>query len=197
MYSAAILSGGQSSRMGKNKAFEMINGRRIIDIVFDKLRPIFMEITIVTNEPDLYREFPAEVITDIYPGLGPVAGIQAALSHAEADAVFVTGCDMPFVSSPLIQHMLASSNGYDAVVPVVAGRLQPTAAVYRKSALKVFTDSLKNQKLKLTRLFEELNALELNEAVLSQFGSIEEMFFNINDAAALEKARVMMERGAL
>lgn len=197
MYSAAILSGGQSSRMGKNKAFELIGGRRIIDILFDKLRPIFKEITIVTNEPNLYLEFSADVITDIYPGLGPVAGIQAALSHTGADAVFVTGCDMPFVSGPLIQYMLASSNGYDAVVPVVAGRLQPTAAVYCKSALTVFTDSLKNQKLKLTRLFEELNAMELDESILGQFGSIDEMFFNINDAAALEKARVMMGRGAL
>lgn len=195
MPSAAILAGGRSSRMGSNKALERLNGVTVMQYILDRLRPQFQEILIVTNEPALFNRYPGRVITDIYPRKGPIAGIHAALSHISEKRLFLLSCDMPFVEAALIRHMLGLAADYDAVIPVVAGRIQPTAAVYQQSCLPLLTDCLENDKLKLTRIFGDLHTLYVEEAVLSAFGPVREMFFNINDPAALKKAREIA-RGA-
>ncbi|MGI6435234.1 MAG: molybdenum cofactor guanylyltransferase [Syntrophomonadaceae bacterium] len=195
MSSAAILAGGRSSRMGSNKALASLNGVTVLEYILGRLQPRFEEILIVTNEPALFEFYPARVITDIYPRKGPIAGIHAALSSISEKQLFLLSCDMPFIQVKLIFHMLEHSADYDAVVPVVAGRIQPTAAVYQKSCLPLLTDCLENDKLKLTRIFEDLHTLYIEEAVLSSFGPVKEMFFNINDPTALEKAREIARRG--
>lgn len=195
MPSLAILSGGNSSRMGINKALARLNGTTIIEYLLAQLTPHFHDITIVTNEPELFRCYPAQVITDIYARKGPIAGIHAALTRTSANSVFVLSCDMPFVNYRVMKFMLSQVAGYDAVVPVLAGRLQPTAAVYNQSCMPLLTNCLENSKLKLTRIFEDLNTLYLDEKALDSFGPLPEVFFNINDPIALEQAREIAGRG--
>lgn len=194
MPSAAILSGGRSSRMGINKALADFNGNTVLEYILARLQPHFQEVFIVTNEPELYRPFSVRVITDIYPRKGPIAGIHAALKAATAGSLFVLSCDMPFVNFSAAQFMLQKAHGYDAVVPVVGGRLQPTAAVYNPSCLEYLTDCLEHDKLKLTRIFEALNTLYVDERAFLPFGFPEQIFFNINDQEALQKAREMAGR---
>ncbi len=191
----AILSGGQSSRMGINKALASLNGAKVIEYILARLQPRFDELLIVTNEPKLFEKYPARVITDIYPRKGPIAGIHAALKTTSQAQLFVLSCDMPFINADVINYMLERAQGYDSVVPVLGGRLQPTAAVYNQSCLPLLIDCLEKDKLKLTRIFEDLNALYLDETVFSCFGQVSELFFNINDPAALEKAREIAGRG--
>ncbi len=190
----AVLSGGKSSRLGTNKALVDLNGITVLQYILNRLQPHFSETFIVTNEPELYADYPARVITDIYPGKGPIAGIHAALTASSAEPLFVISCDMPFITFELAEHMLEQAPGFDAVVPVLKGRLQPTAAVYNPSCLEFLIDCLENDLLKLTRIFQDLNTRYLDENALSQFGTAQELFFNINDAAALQKAREMVRR---
>jgi molybdopterin-guanine dinucleotide biosynthesis protein A len=66
-----ILAGGKNSRMGVNKAFLEIEGKRLIDNILDVYQTIFAEIIIVTNDPLPYTDFPdTVVVTDIYKGKG-------------------------------------------------------------------------------------------------------------------------------
>jgi len=195
MPGVAILSGGKSSRMGINKALASLNGIKVIEYILARLQPHFDELLIVTNEPELYEEYPARVITDIFPCKGPIAGIHAALKNTSRAQIFVLSCDMPFVNADMINYMMERAADYDSVVPVIGGRLQPTAAVYNQSCLPLLTDCLENDKLKLTRIFDDLNALYLDETDLSCFGLAAEVFFNINDLAALDKAREIAGRG--
>lgn len=194
MPAAAILSGGRSSRMGMNKALADLNGITVIEYILTRLQVHFQEIIIVTNEPELYRSYHARVITDIYPRKGPIAGIHAALKAATSGSLFVLSCDMPFVSFAAAEFMLQRAHGYDSVVPVLGGHLQPTAAVYNASCLKYLTDCLENDKLKLTRIFEDLNTLYVDEGEFLPFGLPEHIFFNINDQEALQRAREMAGR---
>lgn len=197
MPSAAILAGGRSSRMGCNKAFVSLNGLTVLEYILNRLQPHFGEILIVTNEPALFESYPARVISDIYPRKGPIAGIHAALGNILGKQLFLIGCDMPFIKVELIRYMLNNADGYDAVVPVVEGKIQPTSAVYQKSCLPLLTDCLETDRLKLTRIFEDLNTLYIENTVLSSFGAVKEMFFNVNDPIALEKAREIARRGLL
>lgn len=192
--SGIILAGGKSSRMKFNKAFADIGGKSSLQIILDKYRTIFDETIIISNEPHLYEGLADLIVPDVFVRMGPVAGIQSGLYHASYDLVFVLGCDMPFIDTGLIRYMLDQAANYQAVVPQLYGYLQPTAAVYSKESLPVFTRCLEQDKLKLVRIFEELNALVLTESELSQFGIVEEIFFNVNDEKALIKAREMAGR---
>ena len=136
-------------------------------------------------------------ITDIFPRKGPIAGIHAALMNTSRTEIFVLSCDMPFVNTDVINYMMERAADYDSVVPVIGGRLQPTAAVYNQSCVPLLTDCLKKDKLKLTRIFDDLNALYLDETDLARFGPVAEVFFNINDLAALDKARNRREELAI
>lgn len=193
--SGAILAGGKSSRMKFNKAFAQIDQQMSIEIIIHKFKSIFSETIIISNEPELFQGFNLPVFTDVYPRLGPVSGIHAALYYANYEPVFILGCDMPFLSTQLIKNMISRIDNYHSVVPSIDGFLQATAAVYSKTSLPIFEGCLKTQKLKLTRILkEELNSLVLNEDDMRPFGEISDMFFNLNDNETLEQARKIAGR---
>jgi molybdopterin-guanine dinucleotide biosynthesis protein A len=192
--SGVILAGGKSSRMQFNKALAEIGGKPAVQILIDKFRAYFQEIIIISNEPELFTRFNLPVYQDIYPYLGPVGGIHSALVNARYDHMFVLGCDMPFMDMGLVNYMLTRLDNHDSVVPEINSFLQPLAAAYSRSCLPVFSDCLQNNKLKLVRLFSQLDVLVLKDDELETFGSSKEIFFNVNDPAALAKARNMAGR---
>ena len=188
------MAGGRSSRMKFNKAFAQVGGKPVIQIIIEKLKPIFQEIIIISNEPQLFTSFGLPIYQDIYPYLGPVGGIHSALVNASNDQMFILGCDMPFINMRLVEYMLSKISDYDSVVPEIDSYLQPLAAVYNRTCLPVFTECLEHDKLKLTLIFSELNALVLKEDELQKFGSVREMFFNVNDPDALAQAQKIAGR---
>jgi len=194
LISGVINAGGKSSRMKFNKAFAKINGKPIINIIIDKFTPVFQEIIIISNEPELFENLGYKVYEDIYPGKGPVGGMHAALSYAAYEQVFILGCDMPFVDMRIAEYMLEKLGDKDSVVPRIKGYLQPMSAVYSKKCLPRLKYNLETDRLKLTRLFEELNALIIEEEELACFGNLDELFLNINDQDALQKADMIAGR---
>ncbi|MDD2511528.1 MAG: molybdenum cofactor guanylyltransferase [Syntrophomonas sp.] len=193
--SGIILAGGKSSRMKFNKAFARITSQTAIEIIIEKFTAFFSETMIITNDPELYLHLGLPVFTDVYPRQGPVSGIHSALYHAANEAVFLLGCDMPFVEMQVVEYMLQMLGDHDSVVPCIDSQLQPTSAVYHRKCLPLFTSCLENQRLKLTRIFyEEIDALVIQEEELAQFGNPREIFFNVNDPTALNTAKEMAGR---
>ncbi len=186
--SGVILAGGRSSRMRFNKAFALISGRPVISIIVDKFNPLFDETIIISNEPELYEHLGVTIRPDIYPQLGPVAGIHSGLYHASNNKVFVLGCDVPFMNMELVKFMLSKLGDYDSVVPEIDSFLQPLAAVYSRKCLPVLADCLENNKCKLIRIFEDLNTVVIKRDEIEQFGIVEEIFLNVNDIEALKLA---------
>lgn len=180
--------------MGYNKAFADIGGKNSLQMILEKFQTLFEETLIVTNEPSLYEGMADQVVRDVFPGLGPVAGIHSALYHARHDSVFLLGCDMPFMSMELAAYLLNRGASYQAAVPKINGCLQPLAAVYHQSCLPAFQCSLQEDRLKLMPLLDNLNALFVDESELTPFGPLDEIFLNVNDSAALEKARLIAGR---
>ncbi len=186
--SGVILAGGKSSRMKFNKAFAQISGKPVINIIIEKFEPVFEEIMIISNEPDIYEHLGLPVYTDVYPHMGPVAGIHSALYHSDNESVFVTGCDVPFMNMELVKMMISRLDDYDSVVPEIDGLLQPLTAVYSRKCLPVLTDCLESNRVKLIRIFDELNALMINRDEIEKYGVAEEIFLNVNDIDALNLA---------
>lgn len=192
--SGVILAGGRSTRMKYNKAFAEVAGKPVIKIIINKFERIFDEILIITNDPEEYKQLKLPIFSDVYPRMGPVAGIHAALNYASHEKVFILGCDMPFISTNLINYMLDKLDDHDTVIPEIDGFLQPTSAVYNKKCIPVFTHCLENNLLKLILIFKELDNIKLSGSELSRFGNVKEIFLNVNEPEALNKARIIAGR---
>lgn len=139
--SVAILAGGKSSRFGgKSKAEIIIEGKPIISKLIDTVYDISGEIIIVTNTPGKYSTLKNILTTtDIFTDAGPAGGLHAAIKATSADAVFLFGCDMPFLDRSLIlmQIELFNKSNCDVTVPSVNGMIEPLHSIYSVKLLPV------------------------------------------------------------
>lgn len=132
---AAVLAGGRSRRMDRDKALLPFDGEPLLLAVCRRLSPLFPELIVVAGAPGLYPFLPFPVVPDRVPGMGPLSGIDAALRHARAPYVFVTACDMPFPSEALIGRLAGMAEGADLVVPCGPDGPEPLCAIYGKGCL--------------------------------------------------------------
>ena len=128
----AILAGGQSRRMGRNKALLPLGDRPLIAHIVSVAQSLAEEVLVVTRTPDSYAFLDVPLVTDRYPDVGPLAGVHAALAAASRPWVIVLACDMPFVTPDVLRFLLAHRADVDVVMPRVGGREEPLHAVYRR-----------------------------------------------------------------
>jgi len=130
-----VLCGGRSSRMGRPKAWLPFDGELLLPRVVRILRAVVDPVVVVaaTNQ-DLPSLPPGvEIVRDKEDGRGPLQGLVAGLAAIEgqADAVYVSACDAPFLNSRFVRRMVDLLGDFDACVPEIAGYRHPLAAVYR------------------------------------------------------------------
>lgn len=172
---ALILAGGSSSRFGSDKAFAEINGTTLIEYVISQLDPIFSNIIISADDQDKYRNTGRPVCTDIIKNAGPLGGIHAALKTVREGYVFITACDMPFISEDLIARMqtVIHKSSPSAVVARHNGFIEPFHAFYSAELIEKIELLLKDAPC---GLFAFLN--KISPAVLNT--DKEQTFININ-----------------
>ena len=184
---AAILAGGKNSRYGGfHKAFIEIEGKRIIERNLDVLQTLFDPILIIANQCELFYEFGLEVYPDIFPGLGPIAGIHSALKNTKAEAVFVSSCDMPFLNDAVISKLIeGTENGeYDVVIPRHNHKIEPLCAIYHRRILPQLETFIENDSKRAVRKFINM----LNVKFIDFDAGNEKAFTNINRPEDLSAA---------
>jgi molybdopterin-guanine dinucleotide biosynthesis protein A len=188
---AIILSGGKSSRMGTNKALLKINDKTNIERISDSLRPHFDDIILVTNDPEQYRFLGLKMVEDHYPGMGPLAGIHAGIKASDYETNVTIACDMPFVSGEIAKSLVNKSNDYDAVVPIINGRLQTLFAVFKKNVTAHIEKCIEDEQLRIKDLLDHLNVRYVTEKDLQAETNIdlERVFFNMNHPNEYEDAK--------
>ncbi len=133
---AVILAGGQSRRMGSNKALLEVGGFPLIQILVDRIRPITDQILISSNEDSPYRFLDLPVVPDHFKGHGPLAGFHAAMLRNTCSLYIMLACDLPNLQSSLLRNLVLLTEGFDAAIPVSAdGLAHPLCAVYRRTCL--------------------------------------------------------------
>lgn len=132
---AVILAGGESQRMGTNKALLEIAGQPLIARTAARVHTLCAEIIVVTNTPEVYRflasEFGARLVADAYPARGSLVGLYSGLRAAQSPLAVALACDMPLLNLGLLRAMIGLAAGYDAVVPRIDGQAEPLHAIYR------------------------------------------------------------------
>ena len=123
---AVILAGGESKRMGQDKARLVLDGQTLLQHVIATMQQVFPHVILSVSEPRPEIEL-LQVCDD--PSVhGPLAGVLAALDHVTTQWAFIIACDMPFVQPSLIVLLSQYRQTCQAVVPVVHGHPQPLAA---------------------------------------------------------------------
>lgn len=181
-YTAFILAGGRSSRMGTDKGLMDFRGKPMIESVGDVLRPLFSNIVIVSNNP-AYTKFGFEVIPDDIPAAGPLGGIITGLRFSKTDWSFFVACDMPLVSVPVIETLTnlteqPSSSVSDVILYQKDSRFEPLCALYHKKSLIKFEECAGRGNFKLQVAISLMNRTSVNWNKISR--SEGDPFVNIN-----------------
>ncbi len=191
--SAIILAGGRSSRMGKNKAFLVIDQISMIERQIQELTRRFAPIIIVSGQPELYDALGVEVYQDEFPGYGPLAGIQAGLKAAPTEEIFVIPCDMPFVDADLGTQMLRNLGEADGIALQTPGGIEPLCAIYTKRCLPAIETFLRTGGRKVVDFYPHVNMKYLPAQNLSLREPLQELLYNVNTPQDYAQARVMRE----
>jgi len=187
-----ILAGGKSSRLGRSKALQIIDGKSLIQRVVDRVTILSAEIIIVTAHGEAiscYSSVETKTVADIYPEKGPLVGIYSGLISASSSRVVVVGCDTPFLSVSLLKYMTQICSVYDVVVPRIKNKLEPLCAVYSKNCSVPIQRLLEQNELRIDKLFSMVKVKYIEEDEINRFDREHLSFFNINNQADLDRAR--------
>jgi molybdopterin-guanine dinucleotide biosynthesis protein A len=183
-----VLSGGENRRMGRDKAFLKLDGVPLIEHVLRTLGGIFPKTIIVTNTPSAYALYDTIVITDAVDKRGPLTGIYSGLLHSMDEYNFVVACDMPFLNPGLISYMAGLVQGYDIVVPKVAGRVEPLHAIYSKGLLTLIDRRLHQDARQIQGIFSEARVRYVTQSEIVRYDPEKRSFKNLNTPEEYKEA---------
>ena len=193
MLTVCIQAGGQSSRMGEDKALKTFLGRPLIQRVIERLAPVADEVIVTTNRPEDYAFLGGlRLISDLKPGRGALGGLYTAIASATHPIVAVVACDMPFASAGLIEA--ASRILVDEEADVVIARVQsqaepasksegyePLHAVYRRATcLPAIETALQADQWKVIAWFPHVKVRVLSSAENEKLNPDGLAFWNVN-----------------
>jgi molybdopterin-guanine dinucleotide biosynthesis protein A len=178
---ALILSGGENKRLPMLKGLLEIDGKRIIESNIDLLERIFDKVIISTNNPEHYFYLGRPMIGDTMRERGPMTGILSTLNLPEISEIFVTACDMPFISGELIRSIVDQwDTRWDAVIPVFEKKPQPLLGIYSKPIAQNMEDSIKSGKGSLRKFLQGIHVLYISEKDIRRIDREGKSFININ-----------------
>lgn len=199
-----VLAGGHSSRLGRDKSAELVDGLSLVGQVVSRLEPLSTEILLVISQRQLYSPFVSSteyvktrIVTDIYPEIGPLGGIYTGLIYSTSYINLTVACDMPFLKGELLRYMVDLASGFDAVVPRIDNLREPLHAVYTKNCLPRLEKMLKEGNLRIMDLLDLVKVRYVEKDEIERFDLEHLSFFNINTQADLEKARMIAAEGTL
>ena len=175
-----ILAGGKSIRMGQDKAFIEVDGIPIILRIFAVFDRLFPETIIVANEKESYGKLGIPVYTDLVPGQGALGGLYTGLVRSTFSYSFCVGCDMPFLSEPLIHYLLGRINRVDAVVPHTSDGLQPLHAIYSKQCMEPIQHALELGITKIVDVYPLIRLRVVDEEEFLALDPERRSFTNVN-----------------
>ncbi|MFL6197337.1 MAG: molybdenum cofactor guanylyltransferase [Thermoanaerobaculia bacterium] len=172
-----VLAGGESSRMGLDKARLALAGRTLAGRAAERLATVAGEVAVADGGRGLVPGVPS--LPD-GPGRGPAAGLLGAAAAFPGRGLLVLACDLPLVPAPLLAEL--ARPGQDWTVPRRAGHVEPLCAFYGPAALRALAARVERGRLALHGLTEEagLTIRFLEGGELERFGDPGEMFLNVN-----------------
>lgn len=183
MLTVCIQAGGQSARMGEDKALKPFLGRPLIQRVTERLAPIADEMIVTTNRPEDYAFLGLRLTPDLKPGRGALGGLYTAIASASHPFVAVVACDMPFASAALLEAatQLLVQEEVDVVIAKTDEGYEPIHAVYRrKTCLPAIESAIEADLWKVIAWFPQVKVRVLTVEEIKQHDPTGLAFWNVN-----------------
>lgn len=178
-WTGVVLAGGQSSRMGRDKALIEIDGRTMLDRSIELLRPHCREVLVI-GDPLKYAPAHAAVLPDDAPGQGPLGGVLTAMRHARYVRLLVLACDLPGVNERLLFRLKdALLDGVDAAVPQHHGFIEPLASAWHRHGIEALEVCVAQGRLKMSDALATVNTAWLS-VTPGEDGWPADLFRNLN-----------------
>jgi molybdenum cofactor guanylyltransferase len=187
-----VLCGGQSSRMGRPKAWLPFGGETMLARVVRRLGEVVAPIVVVAAPGQDVPELPPEVavVRDPEQGRGPLQGLAAGLEalRGKADAAYLSSCDVPLLQPAFVRRLIALLGEYDIAVPEVGGYRHPPAAVYRLEVGTIAARLLAEDRLRPAFLFDQARTRLVRPEELADVDPDFRSLRNLNTPAEYEEA---------
>jgi len=185
---AFVLAGGQSSRMGTDKAFVELEGRTLLARALDLVKLVTSDVHILGSN-EQFAAFGA-VVEDQFVKCGPLGGIHAALRSSSAQLNLILAVDMPFVRAEFLRYLagLARTSAAIVTVPRAAGNWQPLCAIYRTPFAVIAETALQQGRNKIDPLYREVEVQVIEEIEIERKGFPPDMFRNLNTPEEVQEA---------
>lgn len=195
-----ILAGGKSRRMGGfPKALLAFHHEKLVQRQIRLMKQICAEIILVANEPRTFLphvDSDIRVITDYYPGTGPLGGMHAAFSLAGHANIWLVGCDMPFISPKAAKLMLdlKEERNSGAVVPCIDDRLHPLHGIYDKRCTDKIQTMISKDQYRVADLLGMIACERVTTSVFQRYGIDSRFVVNVNTPEEYERSLLIDNR---
>jgi molybdopterin-guanine dinucleotide biosynthesis protein A len=185
-FSAVLLAGGESRRMGTDKATFLFRGEPLWQNQLELLRKLKpAEIFISAKTDPKWRPHDVTFVGDVPPSRGPLSGLAASVNRISTSHLMALAIDMPWMSSEYLEFLCAQMEPGRGVLPKLGDRAEPLAAIYPREAAFEIAKTLAGTDFSLQSLACHLVAVGRLRAI--PVTQREEKFFrNINELADLE-----------
>lgn len=192
----AILAGGTGSRMGGDKPWRLVKGRRLIDIALEKACRVCPPCLVVTGEVERFADLDCRILADRWPGQGPMAAMATAFLDSDADSLLLLPVDAPLVRTELLSMILELSKGQKAVAAQGPGGHEPLLAWYHRDCLPAALRLVQAGERRLRLLLQEVGAYIMTRQQVAQADPGDLSFINVNTPDDLQRAeRLATESG--
>jgi molybdopterin-guanine dinucleotide biosynthesis protein A len=161
---ALILAGGESKRMGRDKALiERPDGTRQLDHILALARAVADEVILSTNDPSVAPEG-VEVLPDLNPGDGPLGALASFHRSHPGESVLLLGCDLFLLNKATLRHLIDHHDPKHSATCFanrIDGRPEPLCAIFEPAALPGVELSLGQDRFCARHFIEELDPLIL------------------------------------
>ncbi len=190
--SCAVMAGGASTRMGRDKSLLLLDGEPLVARAVNRLSQITDDVLVVTDEQDKYDFLRGKVrfAGDVGGmGQGPLAGIAGALMRSRYSRVLVVATDMPFLNLELLRYLARVDPAADVVVPVISeeGFPETLHAIYSKDTLHAIQSQLIEGERKITRFFDQVRVVTVPREEVLAIDPQLHSFLNANTPADWEQ----------
>lgn len=179
-FTACLVAGGKSARMGRDKAGVEFRGEPLWRHQLRTLRETGADEILISGRSDsCYANGGIRIVADEMPGLGPLGGIHSVLGAASHPLVLVLGIDMPFMTTDYLLRIVAHCGAETGAVPERGGFYEGLAAVYPKSACGIASIQLRSGRYSLQRFVSQ--SREVGQVAACAIDDADEVLFkNIN-----------------
>jgi len=195
----AILAGGQSKRMGKDKLFLDLNNKKLIEHTIDKVKKYLKKVIIITNQDnEFFSKNNLTTVKDCIEGqLGPLVGILTAMKWAKENLsksswIATFPCDTPFFPESIIKSFIEESEKKESLILCASshGRKHNIFGLWSLDLYDKLKDDLINKKVRKVQDWTEKNKIKNLEFEFKDY----DPFFNINTKEDLEFAKKLSKK---